>query len=227
MGDSQNRCEDIGAAVQTGAGREASGARSVCLYARAPTRESDLGPEFRRLHEEAARRGWTVAEERNDHGLAGRHRAFPGVRTLVAGARAKKFSAIIVSKLAHLGQSTTNLVMTLAELAKLGAGVVALDDKVDTTEPEGPAIIEFIKVLSGFNLEIRREEGIAAARLRAAAGLAPGGRPPKYDRGAILKAFGEGRKPGEIAKLLNVPKASVKYHIKSFQKSAMEARPPL
>jgi DNA invertase Pin-like site-specific DNA recombinase len=73
----------------------------VALYARVSTTDKGQNPEMqlRELREYVRNRGWETVSEFCDHGVSGSKESRPQLNRLLAGARARKFDAVLIWKL--------------------------------------------------------------------------------------------------------------------------------
>ena len=87
--------------------------------------------QIHELTEYIARRGWELAGVYQDQ-MSGTKARRPGLDALMAGARRRKFDAIIVWKLNRFGRSLVKCVTGIQELAALGVRFIAMSQGLDT-----------------------------------------------------------------------------------------------
>jgi DNA invertase Pin-like site-specific DNA recombinase len=94
---------------------------------------------------------------------------------------------VVVWKLDRLGRSLADLVHLVTEIQGKGAGLLSLNDNIDTTTPQGKLTFHIFAAIAEFEREIIRERtnaGLASARARGR----KGGRPPGLSPEAKIKA---------------------------------------
>lgn len=115
---------------------------------------------------------------------------------------------LIVTRIDRLARSIADLAGIVRELEAKGAALRATEQPVDTSSAAGRAFLQMLGVFAEFETAIRHErqlEGIAAAK---AAGVYKG-RPPSIKPDAIAALKAEGLGATEIARRLNIGRASV------------------
>jgi DNA invertase Pin-like site-specific DNA recombinase len=89
-----------------------------------------------------------------------------------------------------------------------GCDLRATEQPIDTSTAAGKCFLDMLGVFAEFETNLRRErqlEGIAKAK---AAGVYKG-RPASIDADRVRKVMAEGMRPSDIAKTLNIGRASV------------------
>jgi DNA invertase Pin-like site-specific DNA recombinase len=107
-----------------------------------------------------------------------------------------------------LARSIADLATIVRELEGKGAALKATEQPIDTSTAAGRAFLQMLGVFAEFETAIRKErqmEGISAAK---AAGVYKG-RPPSIKAGDVAALKAEGLGATEIAKRLNIGRASV------------------
>ena len=85
---------------------------------------------------------------------------------------------VVIWKLDRLGRSLKDLVQLVNELQEKGAGLLSLNDNIDTTTPQGKLTFHLFAALAEFEADMIRERtnaGLAAARARGRKGGRPKG----------------------------------------------------
>lgn len=80
---------------------------------------------------------------------------------------------LVIWKLDRLGRNLKHLIELVAELDKMGVGLISLQEKIDTTTANGKLIFHIFCSLAEFEREVIRERtnaGLAAARSRGRVG---------------------------------------------------------
>ena len=94
---------------------------------------------------------------------------------------------VVIWKLDRLGRSLADLVQLVNEIQGKGAGLLSLQDSIDTTTPQGKLTFHLFAAIAEFEREIIRERtnaGLASARARGR----KGGRPPGLSKDARVKS---------------------------------------
>lgn len=139
---------------------------AIALYARVSTSDQTTEPQLHALRQYAALRGGP-AEEYVDAGVSGAKDRRPALDQLLADARRRKVSALVVTKLDRLARSTRHLANLGAELEALGVDLVVLDQSIDTGTPAGRLLFNVLGAIAEFERDLIRERvraGMAAAR---------------------------------------------------------------
>jgi DNA invertase Pin-like site-specific DNA recombinase len=115
---------------------------------------------------------------------------------------------LMVTRIDRLARSVADLQDIVRELKNKGASLKATEQPIDTTTAAGKAFLDMLAVFAEFETTLRRErqtEGIAKAK---AAGVYKG-RKPSVDIESVRALHREGVGPSDIAKRLNIGRASV------------------
>lgn len=169
-------------------------------YARVSTDDQDCA-----IQEAALRAaGCTVirAEKRSGTSTAGRDELATLREFIRAG------DTLMVTRIDRLARSVADLEKIVAELRQKGAYLRATEQPIDTATPAGMAFLQMLAVFAQFETAIRKErqlEGIAKAK---AAGVYRG-RKPSVPTAEIHRLKAEGVNAAEIARRLDISRASV------------------
>ncbi|MDX0193229.1 helix-turn-helix domain-containing protein [Sinorhizobium meliloti] len=131
--------------------------------------------------------------------------------TLIEFARAG--DTIIVTRIDRLARSIADLAQIVRTLESKGVHLKATEQPIDTSSPAGRAFLQMLGVFAEFETAIRRErqlEGVAKAK---ANGVYKG-RKPSIDADRIKQLVAAGKGATEIAKELNIGRASVYRYLK-------------
>ena len=169
-------------------------------YARVSTTGQDLTTQLEALKEVGC--DPIRAEKRSGSSRIGRDE----LDTLLAFVR--KGDTLVVTRIDRLARSIGDLQDVVRELKAKGAHLKAIEQPIDTGTAAGKAFLDMLGVFAEFETNLRRErqmEGIAKAK---AAGVYKG-RKPSVDVGKVRILHARGMGPSEIAKRLNIGRASV------------------
>lgn len=195
----------------------------VALYAR--TSAADQGritadEILAGLAEQATGRSWEVALECSDLGpwLEGRRE---GLRQLAAAVRERAVQAVLVRSLGHLARSLRHLTELGQLLAVHDVALIAIEERIDTTEPGGA-----IRWRDWLDISVQldrhvRSEGAKVARLREPGH--PWGHPVAVVNPLELLTWWEGRGGRHplplrhIARKLGISEATVRKHLHALR----------
>src|SRR5271157_5108815 len=119
----------------------------VGLYARVSTHDQQtLSLQIRTMREYAGKRGWEIAIQIKEVGSGAVERELR--EKLMVAARRREIDVVLVWRLDRWGRSLADLVVTLKELAALGAGFVSLTEALDLTTPTGRAMAGLLSVFA-------------------------------------------------------------------------------
>ena len=182
---------------------------SIALYARVST--SDQHPEIQlhALRQYAAARG-VEAEEYVDAAVSGAKDRRPALDRLLADARRRKVSAVIVAKLDRLARSVRHLTTLAAELAALGVDLVVLDQSIDTGTPSGRLLFHVLGSIAEFERDLIRERTAAGMRAARRRGKRIGRPEIIIDRMTLLRGVREGATVSVLARRLGVSRGTVR-----------------
>jgi len=94
--------------------------KKAVLYARVSTPDQHVESQLYDLRQLAAQRGFEVVGEYTDRGISGKKARRPGLDSLIAAARHKEFSVMLVSAFDRVARSTKHFLQVLDELDSLG-----------------------------------------------------------------------------------------------------------
>ena len=122
---------------------------------------------------------------------------------------------VVVWKLDRLARSLRDLVSLVTEIEEKGAGLLSLNDHIDTTTPHGKFTFHVFAALAEFERDIiseRTKAGLAAARARGRKGGRPKGLSKQARHKAIIaeKLYLEGELSiSEICQQLSISKSTL------------------
>jgi DNA invertase Pin-like site-specific DNA recombinase len=173
---------------------------TVIGYARVSTTDQDLSIQEAAL--QAA--GCDVIRAEKQSGTSTQGRA--ELRTVLDFIG--KGDVLLVTRVDRLARSIGDLQDIVRTLKAKGASLRATEQPIDTSTAAGKCFLDMLGVFAEFETNLRRErqlEGIAKAK---AAGIYKG-RPASIDAAKVRELKGGGMGPTQIAKVLNIGRASV------------------
>jgi len=156
----------------------------VVLYARlsVSTEESvSIARQIEAARKYADARGWTVVGEFTDDGVSAtknKPEARPGWRALLAFCAEHKVHAAVVWKVDRLARSTLDFLNADGALRERGSGLVAVEDPVDMTTPQGRGFATMLAVFAEMEAAGIADRVKDARRKLLKDGRRGGGRPP-------------------------------------------------
>jgi DNA invertase Pin-like site-specific DNA recombinase len=133
----------------------------------------------------------------------------------------RKGDTVVCTRLDRLARSSRDLHNIAHVLKEKGVGLRVLDQKIDTTTPEGRMFFTMLSAVAEFETEIRKarqREGIDAALAKGSDSPFKG-RPQSIEADKVTALKAEGLTPTAIAKRLSIARSSV-YRLLERQKDA-------
>lgn len=199
--------------------------RTVGLYARVSTDDKHQRPEVQLhpLRAYAESRGWAVVEY-VDEGVSGAKTTRPELDRMMADIDRGVISAVVVWKFDRFARSVQHLLTTLDRLREKNVDFVSVTESIDTSTPTGRFVFTLIAAMAEFEREMLRERvraGMAEARRR---GKQIGRKQRNIDLRPVNAMLGTGLSVEEVARILNLPSATLRRHLKRA-KAAAETPP--
>lgn len=189
----------------------------VALYARVSTlgHGQDAGLQLDELRQVAAQRGWTVVGTFEDAGVSGAKASRPALDRLMEQARTGKIDVVAVWKLDRLARSVAHLMTIVDSLKTWGVGLVSVRDAhVDTTTPAGRFSLHILGAVAELERALIQERVVAGVRRAQAAGKHCGRPKHDMDLRPALALLKEGRGLKDVARILKVPRATLRRRLK-------------
>jgi DNA invertase Pin-like site-specific DNA recombinase len=94
--------------------------KKAAVYTRVSTTDQSIQSQLYDLRALATQRGYEIVHEYQDCGISGTKARRPGLDALMADARKRKFSVVLVAAFDRIARSTRNFLQTVDELNSLG-----------------------------------------------------------------------------------------------------------
>jgi putative DNA-invertase from lambdoid prophage Rac len=189
-----------------------SGQLKCAIYCRVSTKDQNCQRQDRDLTDYAARCGYEVVEIFKEVASGGKHDRAERQK-IVELARARRIDAVLVTEISRWGRSTSDLIMSLEQLAIYGVSLIAQTGmQFDLSTPHGKLIAQIMSSMAEFERDLIRERvrsGLANARARGKVfGRPKGGKvADSCAKVRILRAAGMSHR--QIAKEVGISKSSV------------------
>jgi len=191
--------------------------KKCAVYARVSTLEQHVETQLYDLRQLAQNRGFEVVAEYTDHGVSGAKARRPGLDTLMADARKRKFSVVLVAAFDRVARSTKHFLQVIDEFDSLGIEFVSRRENVDTSGPMGRLFLTLIGSIAELESELIRERIRAGMRRRRLEGLPLGRVPLDVDHEALVADRLSGMSLTQTAKKYLVSRASVIRFVRNAQ----------
>lgn len=164
-----------------------SGRTKAVIYARVSTADQHVESQLYDLRELAAKRGLEVVQEYRDCGVSGRRARRPGLDALIADARQKKFSVVLVAAFDRVARSVKHFLQLIDEFDSLSIVFVSRRENVDTSGAMGRLFVTLIGSIAELESDLIRERVLAGMRRAKLDGVRIGRAPMNLDRAAIVR----------------------------------------
>jgi DNA invertase Pin-like site-specific DNA recombinase len=181
----------------------------AALYVRVSTPDQYVESQLYDLREFAAQRGFEVVHEYEDRGVCGQKARRPGLDSLMADARRKKFSIVLVAAFDRIARSTRNFLQIIDELDSLGIEFISRREGVATGGPMGRLFVTIISAIAELERSLvveRVKSGMRRAKLE---GRQIGRARLDVNREQVAEDRRTGMSLTQVAKLHNISRASV------------------
>jgi DNA invertase Pin-like site-specific DNA recombinase len=158
----------------------------AAIYVRVSTADQHVESQICDLNELAARRSLAVVQIYRDCGVSGRRARRPGLDALIADARRKRFSVVLVTAFDRVARSVKHFLQLMDEFDDLGVVFVSRRENVDTNGPMGRMFLTLIGSIAELEADLIRERVKMGLYYRKQAGLPVGRAPMTIDRAAIV-----------------------------------------
>ena len=193
--------------------------KRAAIYTRVSTPEQHVETQLYDLRQLAAQRGFEVVAEFTDNGVSGTKARRHGLDSLMADARKRKFSVVLVAAFDRVARSTKHFLQVMDEFDDLGIEFVSRRENVDTSGPMGRLFLTLIGSIAELESELIRERIKAGMRRRKLEGYRLGRQPMDVDREAIVADRLSGMSLTQTAKKYRVSRASVIRFVRESQRA--------
>jgi DNA invertase Pin-like site-specific DNA recombinase len=133
--------------------------------------------QTRELVDYCQRQGWDIAGEYVDRGVSGAKDSRPELNRMMAGAKLRRFEAVLVWKFDRFARSVSHLLRALETFHSLGIEFVSLSEQVDASTPTGKLVFTVLGAVAELERSLIVERVRAGMRNARAKGKRIG-RPP-------------------------------------------------
>jgi DNA invertase Pin-like site-specific DNA recombinase len=183
--------------------------KTAAIYVRVSTPDQHVESQLYDLRELASQRGLEVVHEYEDRGVCGKKARRPGLDALMADARQKKFSVVLVAAFDRIARSTRNFLQVIDELDSMGIEFISRRENVDTSGPMGRLFVTIISAIAELERSLvvdRVKSGMRRAKLE---GRQIGRSRLDVNREQLVQDRRSGMSLTQVAKRHNISRASV------------------
>jgi DNA invertase Pin-like site-specific DNA recombinase len=183
--------------------------KTAAIYVRVSTPDQHVESQLYDLRELAAQRGFEVVHEYEDRGVCGKKARRPGLDGLMADARRKKFSVVLVAAFDRIARSTRNFLQVIDELDSMGIEFISRRENVDTSGPMGRLFVTIISAIAELERSLvtdRVKSGMRRAKLE---GRQIGRSRLDVNREQVVQDRRSGMSLTQVAKKYGISRASV------------------
>jgi DNA invertase Pin-like site-specific DNA recombinase len=140
----------------------------AAIYVRVSTPDQHVESQLLDLRELAAHKGYEIVGIFEDRGISGTKARRPGLDALMADARRKKFSVVLVAAFDRIARSTRNFLQIIDELDSMGIEFISRREGVATGDAMGRLFMTIISAIAELERSLvveRVKSGMRRARM--------------------------------------------------------------
>jgi DNA invertase Pin-like site-specific DNA recombinase len=183
--------------------------KKAAIYVRVSTPDQHVESQLYDLRELAAQRGFEVVYEYEDRGVCGQKARRPGLDALMADARRKKFSIVLVAAFDRIARSTRNFLQIIDELDSLGIEFLSCREGVATGGPMGRLFVTIISAIAELEKSLTVERVKSGMRRAKLEGRQIGRARLDVDREQVVQDRRMGMSLTQVASKHSISRASV------------------
>jgi DNA invertase Pin-like site-specific DNA recombinase len=183
--------------------------KKCAIYVRVSTPDQHVESQLYDLRQFATQRGFEVVHEYEDRGVCGKKARRPGLDLLMADARWRKFSVVLVAAFDRIARSTRNFLQIVDELDSLGIEFVSRREGVATGDAMGRLFMTIISAIAELERSLvieRVKSGMRRAKLE---GRQIGRARLDLDREQVVQDRRSGMSLTNVAKRHKISRATV------------------
>jgi DNA invertase Pin-like site-specific DNA recombinase len=183
--------------------------KRAAIYVRVSTVDQRVESQLYDLRELATQRGIEVVQEYQDCGISGSKARRPGLDALMADARRKRFSVVLVAAFDRVARSTKHFLQLIDELDSLGVVFLSRRENIDTSGPMGRLFLTLISSIAELESDLIRERVRAGMRRAKLEGRQIGRARLDVDREQVVHDRRSGMSLTDVARKYSISRASV------------------
>ncbi len=181
----------------------------AAIYVRVSTTDQRVESQLYDLRELAEERGIEIVQVYQDCGISGTRARRPGLDALMADARKRKFSAVLVTAFDRVARSVKHFLQTIDELESLGVVFISRREQVDTSGMMGRLFLTLIASIAELESDLIRERVRAGMRRARLEGRQIGRSRLDVNREQVVLDRRAGLSLTQVAKKHSISRASV------------------
>ena len=183
--------------------------KKAAIYVRVSTPDQHVESQLYDLRELAAQRGFEVVHEYEDRGVCGKKARRPGLDLLMADARRKKFSVVLVAAFDRIARSTRNFLQVIDELESMEIEFISRREGVATGDAMGRLFVTIISAIAELERSLVVERVRSGMRRAKLEGRQIGRARLDVNREQVVNDRRSGMSLTQVAKKHNISRASV------------------
>jgi DNA invertase Pin-like site-specific DNA recombinase len=183
--------------------------KKTAIYVRVSTPDQHVEGQLYDLRELAAQRGFDVVGTYEDRGVCGKKARRPGLDALMADARRKKFSVVLVAAFDRIARSTRNFLQIIDELDSMGIEFISRREGVATGDAVGRLFVTIFSAIAELERSLTAERVKSGMRRARLEGRQIGRARLDVDRAQVVEDRRSGMSLTQVAKRHNISRASV------------------